>query len=633
MIKKIIKAEFTPITILIVINLVIGLLILPDYGESWDEAALYNYAERSLRAYDEMFKSFRILASFKELDPLHGDHGPALVMLITMLRRALSRMSIPPVEISHFIYFLFFQIGVISLYSLARRWMSSRAAFGTAILFSTQPLLWGHAFINPKDTPFMSLFLTSVATGLWMVDRAKNENNTPVANQKLSFFVQKTNTSTLLFSIAWLVIIFVIWVWGTNLVYILISKAYMDGPHSILGSLFERFATQAKDIPLDIYVYKGNMLFKRIKSVLAILSLLFVIHRIYYLFPDLASAILERVKHGFRNLISALSTPDVWISALVLGFSSAIRLIAPLAGLLVVLYAIVHHKRNVILRLIVYALLSCSIMILLWPYLWPAPFERLLFSILNSSSYPIDVQTLFGGKLYFSHQIPRSYLIVLLGVQFTETTLLLILCGFVSMKNKLPVDMLIFLLVWFLLPFAWFILARTPLYDNSRHVLFILPPLFLLAGKGLDWILRKISVPIYRYSIIAIAVLPALIADIKLHPYQYVYYNQLVGSLSGAYRHYQLDYWDISYREAALYLNEIAPMNAKVVPVGPYQVMQPYIRSDIKLFDSFSPVDGWNNYDYIVVSTRNNQDLDFSQYQTVYEVEREGAVLTVVKRP
>ena len=55
------------------------------------------------------------------------------------------------VDIQHFVYFVTFLIGVWALYHLAARWMSQNAAFGAALLFLTQPVFWGHAFINPKD--------------------------------------------------------------------------------------------------------------------------------------------------------------------------------------------------------------------------------------------------------------------------------------------------------------------------------------------------------------------------------------------------------------------------------------------------------------------------------------------------
>jgi 4-amino-4-deoxy-L-arabinose transferase-like glycosyltransferase len=64
-----------------------------------------------------------------------------------------------------------FLFGVYVVYKLGR-WLTGETAatFGAA-LFASQPLLWGHAFINPKDMPFMVLFAAAVWTGVHAVDR------------------------------------------------------------------------------------------------------------------------------------------------------------------------------------------------------------------------------------------------------------------------------------------------------------------------------------------------------------------------------------------------------------------------------------------------------------------------------
>jgi hypothetical protein len=299
----------------------------------------------------------------------------------------------------------------------------------------------------------------------------------------------------------------------------------------------------------------------------------------------------------------------------------------------VALYVLVNRKWNTIVSLIWYAVLSLGIMLALWPHLWPAPLERFVSSIFSSTRYVVDVQTLFAGSLYYSKEIPRSYLPVLFSLQLTETTLLLVLLGiFVLLKQRKQLDYALMVLVWFLLPFTFFILDRVPLYDNFRHVLFIVPPLFLLAGTGLDWLFSKFTAQRYRVLITGLAILPALIANVSLHPYQYIYYNQLAGGLPGAYRQYQLDYWDVSYREAALYLGRVAPPNARIVALGPYTMLKQYARPDLQFINPETVTD-WQGYDYIVVSTRNNQDLDFAQYKTIYSIDRIGVPLTVIKKP
>lgn len=636
---KSIRRRHILLVVLITINIVIGLAACQDYGESWDEPGYYNYAERSLRAYRSLINPSLMPVSLERGDPFFGDHGPAFVMLVTLLRRFATSLglSFSFVNFNHFVYFIFFQIGLISLYFISLRWMSSIAAFGVTALFSTQPLFWGHAFINPKDAPFMFTLLASVAIGLWMVDRAKEPSNLPAIPdlyKELSLLAQASKLRVLLLALFWLAVLSAIWLWGANIVRAIIFSAYAADSSSLLGWSFHQIATQTDQVSLAQYIQKGLKLLMWFEDLFAIVSMVYVIRACFTVAPGWARASARWLAANFKIGLEALLSPDIWLAALILGFSCAIRIVAPLAGMLVALYALANQKWFVVPRLIIYAILSILVMFALWPHLWPAPLERIAFSISYSSGYPTELQTLFDGRLYSPSQIPRTYLPVLLGLQLTETTFPLVLFGFfVAWKKRIPLGYVVLLLMWFAFPFTWFVVNKISLYDNIRHVMFILPPLFILAGTGLDWLFNKFSTPLYRCLILFVAVLPALIADVNLHPYQYIYYNQFIGGVRGAFRNYQLDYWDTSYRDAALYLNKVAPEGASIVPIGPHEVFEAYARPDLQVIDSYSVTGNWQEYDYIVISTRNNVDLDFKQYETIYTIERAGAVLAVVKRP
>src|SRR4030095_2679929 len=73
-------------------------------------------------------------------------------------------------DLWHFSYFITFQLTGLCLYWLTKRWFNEWTAWGILILFSTQPLLLGHAFINPKDIPFMFLLTLSVVLGFRLAD-------------------------------------------------------------------------------------------------------------------------------------------------------------------------------------------------------------------------------------------------------------------------------------------------------------------------------------------------------------------------------------------------------------------------------------------------------------------------------
>ena len=75
--------------------------------------------------------------------------------------------------------FITFVAGIYAFYLLARRWMSAWAAFAATLLFAAQPVFWGHAFISPKDIPFLSAFLISLVLGLRMADSQPTINGRP----------------------------------------------------------------------------------------------------------------------------------------------------------------------------------------------------------------------------------------------------------------------------------------------------------------------------------------------------------------------------------------------------------------------------------------------------------------------
>ena len=142
-----------PIIIVLALSFIIGSLTLTHYGESWDELNLYKYAQRSLEAY--------VTWPQHGVIPVTGDrfenYGPVFVMF-TFIATDLFTQFFPnvlAVDVQHFVYFLTFLLGIWAFHQLATRWMSRAAAFGATLLYVTQPLFWGHAFINPKDIPLL----------------------------------------------------------------------------------------------------------------------------------------------------------------------------------------------------------------------------------------------------------------------------------------------------------------------------------------------------------------------------------------------------------------------------------------------------------------------------------------------
>ena len=230
-----------PLTILLLLSLMIGIFTLTDYGESWDELKLYDYAADSTEAYSTWLQHGTI--------PVTGDrfenYGPFFVMLTRLITRASLRLvpSLEEVDVQHLVYFLTFLLGIWAFYHLATRWMSQNAALGATLLFMTQPVFWGHAFINPKDIPLLSLFLLSVYLGVSMHDSFFSVDSvfksTPTVWGELDQHRQRLLIAVTLFWLASLVFLF----GGTPIIYQWLDgavRAAANGEPSLLTRIVPR---------------------------------------------------------------------------------------------------------------------------------------------------------------------------------------------------------------------------------------------------------------------------------------------------------------------------------------------------------------------------------------------------------
>jgi hypothetical protein len=505
MLKKILSFEITPVLGLLVVCLLVGGFTVKDYGQSWDEIPIYDYAAHSIQSYPYLFHP-------DQLEPFPGNlknYGASYFIIAMTSSRLVNRVvpSLSHIDAIHFVFFLTLLACLLILYLLARRWMSTWAAFGTVLLFASQPLIWGHAFINPKDTPFMMFFLASIYLGLQMLDASGNSK----------------------------------WVW----------------------------------------------------------------------------------------MIAA---------GIMLGLTISFRVIGPWAGALVFLYGLLKFPRRLIGVFPFYLLIAGIVSYLTWPYLWKGPVAVLLESLRMMSDFPLNTPVLFFGETYQPGELPRSYFPVLLGLQLTEPALFLIAAGLVIsvvrfIKNRDREPLLLFA-GWFLFPALWIILSHSPLYDNARQLLFLWTALFLLAGLGIDWLISLLkSNPLKAALVLAIA-LPGIVACVRLHPYQYVYYNSLAGGVGGAYRNFELDYWVTSFKESMEYLNEHAEEGSIVVIYGNRLVARQYARPDLTLVLPSKLDESQVQSYYILSTTRANRDkLQCGDAAViVFAVERDGGVLSYIEK-
>jgi len=301
-------------------------------------------------------------------------------------------------------------------------------------------------------------------------------------------------------------------------------------------------------------------------------------------------------------------------------------------------YALLGKGRKAIPALATYFGVGLVVAYLCWPALWKAPVQQYSKSVSKAMDFPWDGKVMFAGVDYEVTELPRSYLPTVLSLQFTETAMLMFLAGAVTAvlwlrRGKLDWRKLALITVWFVAPVLAIVIIHPVIYDNFRHFLFITPPLFILAAIAFqalfDWLRR----PVLSAAFVALLLLPNLYWLATLHPYQYVYYNSLVGGVQGAFRGYEMDYWGTSYRAAIEYVNQVAPPGSRVIVLGTDQLVSNFARSDLKI-DEYRKLDLPENVQqaYLILSSRHNKDQDlYPSAPQVYAVERDGVVLAVVK--
>jgi hypothetical protein len=311
-----------------------------------------------------------------------------------------------------------------------------------------------------------------------------------------------------------------------------------------------------------------------------------------------------------------------------------VRVLGPSAGLIVAVYFLFKAGLKSIPILVAYFLIAAFVSIIAWPNLWGAPIHRFIESIRMMANFPWEGTVLFNGIEYPSDQLPRTYLPVLFGLQLTEPALLLMGLGLVWVGRffftKSPHRLLASLVVgWLFLPILAAVLVRPVLYDNFRQFLFIVPPLFVLAGIGIEVIFKTVKNRFLAAALVILCFVPGLASLAALHPYQYIYYNRLAGGMQAAFRRFEMDYWMTSYRQAARYLNETAEPGARIAVSKHSRLLRRYAREDLVIEEREQACSA----DYVVINTRHALDQRaFPDEPVVYRVARGRAVFAVVKK-
>ncbi len=228
------------------------------------------------------------------------------------------------------------------------------------------------------------------------------------------------------------------------------------------------------------------------------------------------------------------------------------------------------------IRLILFILISaasCILGILLWPFAQQAPVKNVLESYRVMAHFPSTFRQIFEGKMIWSDQMPWYYL----AKSMVITIPLIVSAGFLVflllVKQAVKSGKaLIYCLIIFtiLFPVCFVLFEKSNLYSSWRQFLFVYPAIILIAATGFSYLIERLNKKVLQWLVIIVVVV------LSIHPalfmarnprYFYLYYNQLVGGLKGAYGNYETDYYYVSQTEASEWLQKYLKENKIDSPI------------------------------------------------------------------
>ncbi len=291
------------------------------------------------------------------------------------------------------------------------------------------------------------------------------------------------------------------------------------------------------------------------------------------------------------------------------------------------------------------------VMLIWWPYGQVSPILNPLRALKRNANFTdFNANSLYQGRFIPSDALPRGYLPTWFSITLPEFYVLILSIGVIALVVRTLIrkpatetedvdrqSKMLFLLFATCFPIATAIAMHPILYDGNRHFLFVVPPLAVLTGVTLAWLLTNgLSRPVKIVTAAVLVVLGGMTAIdmIRLHPYEYIFFNRSFGGLKSALGHYETDYWGVSHKEGIDWLINNYKPNA---PNGSIRVANTaadfqtsyYLHSDRAETARFTPVGKRDNPDVMLSITRYDVHLKYPG-KVLHVVERMGTPLLYV---
>lgn len=238
-----------------------------------------------------------------------------------------------------------------------------------------------------------------------------------------------------------------------------------------------------------------------------------------------------------------------------------------------------HTIRMVVMGLVV-CILGYFLGLILWPYALQSPIKHPIEAFQNMSAFDTGIRQIFEGKSLWSDLLPWYYTPKFILMTIPIAVIVGMVLFFVFCWRKKEDRFWSFLVFFtFFFPVFWIVYTRANVYGGWRHAMFAYPPMVVAAGLGFEglvkWVENKVMgsglrtqgsegeqqsatknwKPVLVNVGSVVLLLLLLVGPIRHiianHPYEYVYFNELVGGTKNQLGQYEMDYYYHSTREAS----------------------------------------------------------------------------------
>jgi tetratricopeptide (TPR) repeat protein len=268
--------------------------------------------------------------------------------------------------------------------------------------------------------------------------------------------------------------------------------------------------------------------------------------------------------------------------------------------------------QKTLIHALVISVVAIFFSLLLWPFAQLNPIPNVWKSYQVMTQFPTTLRQLFEGRMEWSDFMPWYYL-----PKYMAITIPLVvfagLAAFMALSKKIINNANLlkygFLIFSILFPVVFVIYEKSNLYGSWRHFLFIYPSIILLAAVGFSYLIKYLNNK-YLKAVVFLFAFVLAFHPIKFmilnHPYYYLYYNQLVGGLNGAYGKYETDYYYHTIREGSEWLDNYLTNNKQkdAIKIATNFSVNWYFRnrSDTKTFYCQYDERSQRDWDYMIVA-------------------------------